>query len=202
MNHSEYSERQNRNLTPGSRPLSWLAATALAVTLNILIAPAAWANTALASNGSDYVNLTLTSPPASNYTISAWVFLSAGGTTGTRLGVLSGLCGTTIEFLIHSSTANAADPQYLELGRCGSFNGTNSSSPVPFNAWTHVAVTVSATKTVSYFINGRPAGTWTNAALNFSLGTNVNLGDNVVRRFNGILDDVQIWNRALSQSEI
>ena len=203
MNHSEYSERQNRNLTPGSRPLSWLAAIALAVTLIVLIAPAARAGYSLSFNGlNNYVNLTLASPPASNYTISAWVFLSAGGTIGTRLGVLSGPCGTTIEFLIRSSTTNAADPQYLELGRCGSFNGTNSSSAVPLHAWTHVAVTVSATNTVSYFINGHPAGTWTNAALNFSLGTNVNLGDNVVRRFNGILDDVQIWNRALSQSEI
>src|SRR5216683_888811 len=105
-----------------TRPLSWLATLALAVTLIVLIAPAARAGYALSFNGSNnYVNLTLASPPASNYTISAWVFLSAGGTIGTRLGVLSGPCGTTIEFLIHSSTTNAADPQYLELGRCGSF---------------------------------------------------------------------------------
>ena len=31
---------------------------------------------------------------------------------------------------------------------------------------------------------------------------NISLGDNTVRQFNGMLDEVQIWSRALSQAEI
>jgi hypothetical protein len=153
----------------------------------------------------DSVSVTLVSPPASNYTLSAWVNLRAGGTWGgTRMAVLSSTtCGGSVELLIHSGTASASDPQYLELGRCGAFNGTVSTNPVPLNTWTHVAVTVSATKTVSYFINGLAAGTWTDTSKDFSLGAAFNLGDNSgSRRFDGQLDEVQIWSRVLSQAEI
>jgi hypothetical protein len=111
-------------------------------------------------------------------------------------------CGGSIELLIRSQTASATDLQYLELGLCNYFNGVPSTTAVPLNTWTHLAVTVSATKTVSYFINGIAAGTWTNASYDFSLGTAVNLGDNSARKFNRLLDNVQIWNRVLSPSEI
>lgn len=153
----------------------------------------------------DYVSLPLVAPPANNYTLSAWVYLRSGGTWGgARMAVLSSTsCGGSVELLVHSGTASASDPQYLELGRCGSFNGALSTNQVLLNTWTHVAVTVGADKTVTYFINGSPAGTWSAAALDVSLGTAVNLGDNSGgRRFDGMLDEVQIWNRALSPAEI
>jgi hypothetical protein len=62
---------------------------------------------------------------ASNYTICAWTYLRGGGDFyTTRLGLLTGTnCGNSIEVLIRSATTNAADPQYLELGRCGHFSG-------------------------------------------------------------------------------
>lgn len=182
----------------------------LAVALStLLLAPPATAQTAgyaLDFDGvNDFVSVPLVSPPATNYTLSAWVFLRAGGTYGgVRMAVLSStVAGDSIEFLIRSVTENPADPQYLELGRFNSFDGASSTTPVPTNTWTHVAVTVSTNKTVSYFINGSPAGTWSAGGLNMALGTAVNLGDNSGgRRFNGRLDEVQIWNRALSPAEI
>ncbi len=153
----------------------------------------------------DYVSLPLASPPASNYTLSAWVHLRSGGTSGgARMALLSSTaCGGSVELLIHSGTASASDPQYLELGRCGAFHGSLSTNQVLLNTWTHVAVTVGADKTVTYFVNGSPAGTWSAAALDVSLGSVVNLGDNSGgRQFDGLLDEVQIWNRALSPAEI
>ena len=177
----------------------------------ISISPAARAQNnaagyALSFNGSNnYVSLSLTSPPASNYTLSAWVYLRTGGTFGgQRAAVLGGQgCGDSIEFMIRANTEDPSDPQYLELGRCSAFNGYNSTTAVPLNTWTPVTVTVSATQTVSYFVNGVAAGTWDGTGLDLSLGTAVNLGDNNgTRFFDGVLTDVQIWNRVLSQSEI
>jgi hypothetical protein len=109
----------------------------------------------------DYVSVSIFSPPASNYTLSAWVFLRAGGTiNGTRMAILSSTVpGDSIEFLVRADTNQPSDPQYLELGRFNSFTGDSSTTPVPMNTWTHVAVTVSADKSVSYFLNGSPAGT-------------------------------------------
>ena len=154
----------------------------------------------------DHVSVPLVSPPASNYTIVAWVYPRTGGTSGgNRVAVLSSAtCGGTIELLIHASTANPADPQYLELGRCGSFTGFLSTNPVPLNAWTHVAVTVNATNFVSYFINGSQDRVGiVPPAFDFSLGSAIHLGENSAqRRFDGQLDEVQIWNRALAPSEI
>ncbi|MCX6928862.1 MAG: LamG domain-containing protein [Verrucomicrobia bacterium] len=173
--------------------------------------PAAWAQPsgyALNFNGAnDYVSLSLASPPASNYTLTAWVYLRTGGTFGgARMAVLSSTaCGGSIEMLIRSQTPNATDPQYLELGRCGAFNGFFSTNPVPLFTWTHLAVTLSSNKVVSYYINGNPAGSFTdsNPSHDYGLGTAVNLGDNSdQRRFDGLLNNVQIWKRVLSPSEI
>src|ERR1041384_8186266 len=103
----------------------------------------------------NYVSVNLTAPPASNYTLTAWVNLRTGGTaSGTRMAVLGGAtCNSTIEFLIHAWTDTPTDPQSLELGRCGAFNGGGTSSFVPLNTWTHVAVTVRSNKLVNYYIN-------------------------------------------------
>ncbi|HEX4120680.1 MAG TPA: LamG-like jellyroll fold domain-containing protein, partial [Verrucomicrobiae bacterium] len=158
-------------------------------------------------NTSDYVSLTLASPPTNNYTLSAWVYLRSGGTYDyTRMDVLSSTgCGESIELLIHANTDNTNDPQYLELGRCDSFDGFTSTVAVPLDTWTHVAATVTPNNVVSYYVNGNPAGSYTDTDPNhnYALGTAVNLGDNSgVRRFNGMLEEVQIWNRALSAPEI
>jgi hypothetical protein len=159
---------------------------------------------ALSFNGTDnYVRATIPALPYA-YTISAWVYLRQGYTSDVRGGILTGTsCGSSVEFMVHSATSSAADPQYLELGRCGSFNGTYSSKAVPLNQWTHVAVTVSyVDKVVHYYVNGEAAGTAYYSNNNTYLGPEIQLGDNAIRKFNGLLDEAQIWYRELSQAEI
>ena len=163
---------------------------------------------ALEFNGGagNYVSVNLASPPINNYTLSAWVYLSQGGSyAGARATMLGGpYCGSSIEFMIRSQTSSSADPQYLELGRCDDFDGVSSSTAVPTNAWVHVAVTVTSAQVITYYINGSPAGSWSDPDYDFSLGSQVILADNISgnRFFTGALNDVQIWNRVLSQSEI
>jgi sugar lactone lactonase YvrE len=168
-------------------------------------APAAFA---LRFNGvNNWVSVSLNSPPVNNYTLSAWVCLRSGGTfAGTRMAVLSSTaCGASIELLIHSASTNDGpnQPQFLELGRCNNFNAPAlSTAAIPLNIWTYVAATVDSGNNVSYYINGNPAGGYSGSNLDLSLGSAVNLGDNSGRQFNGILDEVQIWNQALSAAEI
>lgn len=161
-------------------------------------------NPALSFDGiDDYVAASIPSALANNYTFSAWVLLRAGTSfAGQVAGVLSGVCGTTEEVMIHSVTTNNSDPQYLELGRCNSYVGTSSTLPVPLNQWTHVAITVSSNRQVSYFVNGAAAGVWDASALNTTLASSFHLGDNITRKFDGILDEVQIWNTAFSPAQI
>ncbi len=141
---------------------------------------------------------------ASNYTISAWVFLNGGGDLFShRVGVLSATnCCGSVEVLVRSDSVLSTDPQYLELGRCGCFNGAGSAGVVPINQWVHLAVSVSSNQQISYYINGAADISWDGSALDLSLGTNITLADNTIRMFNGTLDEVQIWSTALSQEEI
>ncbi|MFH0878219.1 MAG: LamG-like jellyroll fold domain-containing protein [Lentisphaerota bacterium] len=164
----------------------------------------AWPGSALSFNGTNqYISATIPALPYA-YTISAWVYLRSGGTDSSYIGVLTGTnCGDSIELMIHSTNSSPTGPQYLELGRCGSFSGERSSQTVPLNQWVHIAVTASHLNTaVTYYVNGTYARTWNPGGANMYLGPNIHLADNVTRHFNGRLDEVQIWSRALSQAEI
>ena len=84
------------------------------------------------SAAGNYVRAKLIDPPSPNYTIAAWVNVRTGGTyLGRRTGVLSGAaCGDSIELLIRAASNISTDPQFLELGRCGSFNGVASTAEI------------------------------------------------------------------------
>src|SRR5271157_1067369 len=181
----------------------------VAIALSLLLSAAsasAGPGDALSFNANNqYVAVTLASPPVNDYTVSAWVYLRAGGNMpAMRVGVLSAAnCGESVELTIQSLTSSYTDPQYLMLGRCGMYNSPTSTNVVPLGQWVQVAVTVSNNYLVSYFIGGANAGTWTNSSgFNLALGTNITLADNTVRTFNGMLDEVQIWDIPLSRSQI
>ncbi len=144
---------------------------------------------------------------ASNYTVSAWIFLRTGGSPTSPVGVLSAVpCGGSAELLVQSlAGGSSTTPQYLNLGRCGAFGGTLSSGRVPTNQWVHVAVTVSTNKQVNYFIDGVAVGSWDGSSGDLSIGPSITLAANngtTGRRFNGLLDEVQIWNIARTQADI
>jgi len=85
----------------------------------------------------------------------------------------------------------------------------SSSSGIPVGSWHHIAVTWDGSaSTISFYIDGSFVSSAEGPG---SIGTtNANLGigqyhvDNPANQywFNGLIDEVRIWNRALSQSEI
>ena len=177
-----------------------------AVVLFTVTAPApaqtSWGN-ALYFNHTGLVNAAIPTL-ANNYTFSAWVYLTWGGNTwsSSALGVLSAYCGQSAEVIVSSQTLSSTDPQYLWFTRCGSFSAAYSTLTVPLNEWVHIAVTVSPSGLVSYFINGNAAGSWNAGGYNVSIGPGITLADSVHRSFYGMLDEVQIWNTARTQAQI
>ena len=85
--------------------------------------------------------------------------------------------------------------------------GTNSASAVNTGQWVHVAAVLPAgksnTRDIQLYVNGAlETVTTTGAAINTSNLSNVRIGANDVEHFKGLLDDVRIYNRALTASEI
>jgi len=179
----------------------------LLATLSLLAVPAfAGPGYALSFNpNNNYVRAEI---PAltNNYTLSAWVFLRSGGDyPWCRVGLLTDAGGSnSVELLIRSQTPSATDPQYLELGRAGALDGWTSSRTVPLNQWVHIAVTLDANKKYTFYINGAAAGVGGYSAdEDATLGPAIHLASqNAQRRFDGLLDEVQIWSVARSQAEI
>ncbi len=136
-----------------------------------------------------------------NYTICAWVYIRNGAAAydpGTAI-LSSTVCGGTTELILRGTQAS---PQVIELGRCDAFAGVLSTNSVYLGAWAHVAVTVSAANLITYYINGVPAGSWTTANT-VALGSTVLIGANSsFRQFDGLLDEVQIWQGVRTPAQI
>jgi len=82
----------------------------------------------------------------------------------------------------------------------------HSDRPVVFDEWQHVAVTSSDTAR-TFYISGQPAGTGSAPAMasdvtGAAIGGVIAEVDNARNRFEGDIDEVAIWNRALSPAEI
>ena len=143
-------------------------------------------------NGSPSLNLT------TGMTLSAWVFPTANQ-SGWRTIVQREV---DAYFLHASSNAGALRP-----AAGGTFNGIDnnfaSPSAIAVNAWTHVAVTYDGTA-MRLFVNGTEVAT---TPVTGSVQSNTNalrIGGNSPygEYFQGRIDDVRIYNRALTATEI
>ena len=88
------------------------------------------------------------------------------------------------------------------------YTAYRSNTLVTPNQWNFVAMTYDGANTVNFFINGEPAGSVTANGLysyglnTYTIGGNVITGSTTVGSFAGRLHDVQIYNNALSASDV
>jgi len=133
---------------------------------------------------------------AANYTMSAWVKPEGGGT------IISKQNGGVIGAYILAVRNNGKIQAYREAPPWGS----TSNTAIPFGEWSHVATTYDGT-TLKIYINGQLAGSQAYGPINTNTQTPVLIGarqtqGNPSALFQGSIDEVQIWNKALSASEI
>src|SRR5690606_36264424 len=96
-------------------------------------------------------------------------------------------------------------------GFCTSFNIYESNiSVVPVGVFTHVAV-VHSQSSVSMYVNGvSVSGSWVNGGFSsiysssepVRIGCYKNIGGSFGSYFSGLLDNVRVWNTALTQNQI
>ena len=138
---------------------------------------------------------------SNNLTFSFWIyrfnnefsngeFICLGSPHSTYFGVISSPLGSRINY----------------ARGCGETTVNNSPSIYGLNVWNHLVLVGSmASGQTQVYVNGLFVGIATNSTPSNCSNTNLYFGNDIhglSEFFNGKLDDIGIWNRALSQQEI
>lgn len=131
-------------------------------------------------------------------TISAWIYLNSWGegSVGNGLGRIIDngkilfYCqqsGTSLYFTSDLSVYPHAEVDAISLG-----------------SWIHVAVTRNTAGVANFYVNGILSGTADQASGAPTVGTNILIGNNsaATRTFDGIIDDLRIYDEVLSADQI
>jgi hypothetical protein len=170
------------------------------------IAGATWSTAgknggALSFNGTNAL-VTIPSAPSldltGSLTLEAWIDPSASGGAW-RTVVFKERPGGMLYSLYANTDANSPVGQvFLNSAE------QNAGGPtVPLNTWTHLAATYDGSA-LRLYVNGTLAGTL-NVSGTLTKSTDpLRIGGNTIwgEYFRGLIDDVRVYNRALSQSEI
>jgi hypothetical protein len=167
---------------------------------------------ALAMDGNGYV-LVADSPSidsiVSQLTLSAWVYFDGTISVADGYGTaISREIGATNEQYYHLSLHQPANPT-LFVGMSASIPAASptTSQQVVQKVWTHLAGTYDGSLATLY-VNGVEdgsvsiSGTFPIDTTPVILGGNGNAGGVFTERFPGIIDEVALYNRALSPDEI
>jgi sugar lactone lactonase YvrE len=147
-------------------------------------------------------------------TLDAWIYVTGYPTAGDALALIVGsqhdatLAGATI-FLDGRTNPDGqtAPPGHIhfQIGD-GSFHATNANARVPLNQWVHIAATRKANEDGKIYYNGvlQPS---TSVAWSGSISYNgawfaIGQQKDLDRPFNGLIDEVEVFNRALTPDEI
>lgn len=147
-------------------------------------------------------------------TLSAWIYASSyGSDIGLIVGsqcdrCTAGAAGATIFLDSRTNPDGLSSPSghiHFQIGN-GNWHHSNSQTRVPLNQWVHIVATRTANEDSRIYYNGvlQPviglpwSGTISYTGTWFAIGRQKDLG----RYFKGSIDNVRIYNRALSELEI
>ena len=169
-----------------------------------VVSGAAWvdgkAGKALSFNGTnalvtinDSTSLRLTG----GMTLEAWVNPRTGG--GWRT-ILMKEKAPTLSYAMYANTDSNQPSLELTLAAATELRGT---STVPLNVWTYLAATYDGAQ-LRLYVNGVQVSSLTAAGTIMTSTNPLRIGGNSIwgEYFDGIIDEVRVYNRALTQSEI
>jgi hypothetical protein len=142
----------------------------------------------------------------SNITITAWIYpYTYGGTSlGSDYGRIVDKSGAYLFYIVNESGQNKSRFYYWNLTGVVGQPSSNSYS-IQLNKWQHVAVVYDGLYS-TFYVNGSSQGkfTWDATGPIMKNTNNLYVGNRAGndRQFNGIIDELKIWNRTLSQAEI
>lgn len=152
----------------------------------------------------DYVNTPYTIPTSSDYSISVWAKWkpqTSGGGSSARPLVMQGDTGTPNAVVIYTGSLDSGASYGLAFYRSGITPDINISGFNDTN-WHYLSLVRSSSLFYAYY-DGAFVGS--NTAANHDTSTSIQIGGSSTvsgRKFNGTIDEVRIYPRALSAGEI
>lgn len=155
----------------------------------------------------DVVNTNITTAATSSLTAEAWIYPRA--TTYKRiLSSYNGSTATSGEFLLdtYNATNNGRGLRLFVEGAGNVIHQLSVANVLTLNAWNHVAGTFE-NGVLKLYVNGLAVGTSTAPFTSLPACTNsISIGEdptiNTAEYFNGIMDDIRMWNTARTAAEI
>ena len=156
----------------------------------------------LAFNGTDSVvsiSNSMASPSSSKMTIEAWVNPATAGSQW-RPVLGKSYNGSEVSFAMQGATPQNGVPAFYVAPSPGNLLGL---TPLPTNTWSHVAATTDGTTTRLY-VNGSLVANQAQSGAPSRSNDPLTIGsDGLLQAFwSGGIDEVRVYNRALSASEI
>jgi hypothetical protein len=156
---------------------------------------------AISFNGNgNYINLgSSSSINTSVFTYSAWIYNTGANQGSVQQGIIGSSSNGGPEWRLEGGA-----PAVMGLLKQGVANIGTSNSNIPINTWTHVAVTYDSAGNYVFYKNGVLDGSGTSlqsfsfSNLQIGLGFPGGSGD----YFNGTIDDVRVYKRVLTVTEI
>jgi glucose/arabinose dehydrogenase len=136
----------------------------------------------------------------SGMTLEAWVWPTSQ--SGWETVIFKEMAGDHA-YVLYSYTDNATGRPTATIRRAAGSSTASGSAVIPVNAWTHLAATYDGAM-LRFYVNGALTGsTAATGAIVTTTGALRIGGNNIwAEWFNGLIDDVRVYNRALSLAEI
>jgi hypothetical protein len=147
-----------------------------------------------------------------NYTVECWVKPSASGGNGSFQTIICNSDGTARNGYPFWLGLNKSNDRLRFVPNGETTNFTESTATVPEGQWTHVAARFAgsgSSYTATLFVNGLPAGQHNYSTAGpgtevlYILGAaSTSAGASTTYAYNGIIDELRLWNDARSNLEI
>jgi uncharacterized repeat protein (TIGR02543 family) len=146
-------------------------------------------------------------PSTAAFTIESWIYPTASASDTNNRVFWSQGTQSTGEVLAKRVSGNLVLARGASTASPSVSNVEYNCGPVPSDAWTHVAFSMSSTE-VKCFVNGALAFTKTTTPLTPALGSKFNVGSwsggetTSAAFWQGQIDQVKVWNAPLSEAQV
>jgi concanavalin A-like lectin/glucanase superfamily protein/galactose oxidase-like protein/thrombospondin type 3 repeat protein/Kelch motif protein len=135
--------------------------------------------------------------PAHPITIDLWAYRTGTNPIMHLVGKRGGCGGSNNSYQM---ALNTTVPEGLSLG--GLYGGLSTNRDMPLNHWMHIAGSFDGT-TYRYYIDGESVATGPGTGLGPDISDPLLIGGSgSCNRFQGLIDEVEIFDRALGDSEV